>query len=358
MHYAIVSTYPAEGSRNVGDALISTATSEFLKHHDPEAKIETIWREADREDARKAMSDCDHIVFACLAIRGNMPKVYSFIEDVVESGKPFSIVAAGTALEMSRNTFVQKDFTEQDKGLIQAAAAKARVFSTRGVLTQRFLKRHDIHNAEYCGDVAFGTTRRAFRKTSNVRKILVSDPHHEARFVEVFQDLVEGLQDLFPEAEIMCARHGISGQIESTCSALGVSVLPLYEGVEALRLAYEDCDLHVGFRVHGHVAALNQGKPSFLLEQDGRGADYGLSLGLRISTPCFLSTDVSARNMLSRMIKGSPLLRSPLQSAVFSILSLVEAHAQKDFEDFEKMDAILEDIRARNHAVFARICEQ
>lgn len=358
MHYTIVSTYPAEGSRNVGDALISTATSEFLAHHDPEATIENIWRAATKEDARKAIHDSDHIVFACLTIRGNMPKVYSFIEDIIESGKPFSIIAAGTALEMSRNMLVQKDFTEEDKRIIRDVAAKAKVFSTRGFLTQRFLEDHNIRSAKYAGDVAFGVSGKKFQKKSNIRKILVSDPHYAGRFLEAFQQLVKGLSDLFPDAEITCARHGVNGNIEETCAALGIPVLPLYEGVDSLRHAYEECDLHVGFRLHGHVTALNCGKPSYLLEQDGRGADYGLSLGLRISTPCFLSTveNISARNVLSKWIKRNSLPRSPLPSAIFSIVSLVDAHAREDFEIFEGMNPVLEDIRRRNHEVFAKIC--
>lgn len=360
MHYTIVSTYPAQGSRNVGDALISTATSEFVLYHDPEATFEEIWRAAKREDAKQAIENSDHIIFACLAIRGNMPKVYSFLEDVLCSGTPFSVVAAGTALDMSKSGLVQQDFTRQDRDIIRNAGIRAEVFSTRGVLTQAFLISNGIRGSHYCGDVAFGTSGKAFHKKSDVRKILVSDPHYAGRYLRAFEALVTGLGKMFPNAEIACARHGINGNIEDRCAALGIRVLPLYESVDALRLAYEECDLHVGFRVHGHVTALNHGKPSYLLEQDGRGADYGLSLGLRISTPCFLATSpaVSVRNLLSALLKRSPLPRDPLPASVASILSLVEDHAQKDFEIFEKMTPILEDIRERNHAVFARICNQ
>lgn len=360
MHYTIVSTYPAQGSRNVGDALISTATAEFVLQHDPEATFENIWRAAPREDARKVIDSSEHVIFACLAIRGSMTKVYSFIEDVVISGKPFSIVAAGTALDMSKSKLVQQDFTERDREIIANAGLRAKVFSTRGVLTQAFLKSNGIRQSEYCGDVAFGTSGKAFHKKSDVKKILVSDPHYAGRYLRAFEELVTGLMNTFPDAEIACARHGVNGRIEDKCAELGVRVLPLYESVNALRLAYDECDLHVGFRVHGHVTALNHGKPSYLLEQDGRGADYGLSLNLRVSTPCFLATSatVSTRNMLSTLLGRSPLPRDPLPSAVALILSLVEDHAQHDFEIFEKMTPILEDILERNHALFARICSR
>lgn len=359
MRYAIVSTYPAQGSRNVGDALISAATSEFLLKHDPHARIEEIWRAAAREDAKKIIGESDHIVFACLAIRGNMMKTYSFAEDVLNSGKPFSVIAAGTSLAMSKKGLIQQGFSEKDKEIVCALSKNAQVFSTRGYLTQSFLKSIGAQAFEYCGDVAFGVSGKAFSGVSKVKKILVSDPHNKSEFMDAFEDLVLGIRKVFPGSEILCARHGVDGNIENKCSSLGVPILPLYKSVDALRKAYSECDLHVGFRVHGHVTALNQGKPSYLLEQDGRGADYGLSLGLRVSTPCFLtaSTEISYREVLSRFIKRRSLFPwRPLPPAIAMILALVDEHAQQDFRVFKNIEPILNDIRERNNALFAKLC--
>ena len=43
---------------------------------------------------------------------------------------------------------------------------------------------------------------------------------------------------------------------------------------------YDDCDLHIGFRVHAHIYCLSMRKRSVLIEEDGRGAGVNQILGL------------------------------------------------------------------------------
>ena len=41
--------------------------------------------------------------------------------------------------------------------------------------------------------------------------------------------------------------------------------------VEGLKDIYNECDLHVGFRVHAHIFMCSKSKPSILINEDGRG---------------------------------------------------------------------------------------
>ena len=43
---------------------------------------------------------------------------------------------------------------------------------------------------------------------------------------------------------------------------------------------YDDCDLHIGFRVHAHIYNLSKRNRTILLEEDGRGAGVNEALGL------------------------------------------------------------------------------
>ena len=46
-------------------------------------------------------------------------------------------------------------------------------------------------------------------------------------------------------------------------------------------MAYEGSDMHIGFRVHGHLWTLSQRRPSFLLNEDARGRAAQEALGLQ-----------------------------------------------------------------------------
>jgi len=44
---------------------------------------------------------------------------------------------------------------------------------------------------------------------------------------------------------------------------------------------YNHCDLHIGYRVHAHLLFLSAGKPSILINEDGRGYAFSESLGFQ-----------------------------------------------------------------------------
>lgn len=44
---------------------------------------------------------------------------------------------------------------------------------------------------------------------------------------------------------------------------------------------YDECDLHIGFRVHAHIYNISMGNPSILINEDARGAGVNDALGIR-----------------------------------------------------------------------------
>lgn len=50
-------------------------------------------------------------------------------------------------------------------------------------------------------------------------------------------------------------------------------------GCEGFR-NYDECDLHIGYRVHAHIYNLSRRKRSILIEEDVRGAGVNHALGL------------------------------------------------------------------------------
>ena len=59
----------------------------------------------------------------------------------------------------------------------------------------------------------------------------------------------------------------------------GVEILDISSGAEGFSV-YDDCDLHVGYRVHAHIYNISIRHRSILIEEDGRGAGVNAALQL------------------------------------------------------------------------------
>lgn len=284
----IISTYPAEGSQNIGDQLITDSLSRVILRC-CDAQITTVWRADKWSNVSQAILNADHVFFACLAIRPNMEHtVYPFLSNVLNSKVPFSVISAGTDLPVNGSGGIYSCFSKEDINLLREVNDRAFIFTTRGALTQGFCAHAGLDKASFAGDVAFYDERfddRLFTIDREVKRIIISDPHAPSSYISAFEELHSSLVGLFPNASIIVAQHGVNRKINELCKLRGISVEEIYINKHKGLEIYEDADLHVGFRVHGHVSALKRRKYSYLLEQDGRGCDYGLTLNPKISIP-------------------------------------------------------------------------
>lgn len=340
--YVVVTTYPAQGSRNIGDYLITQSLISMIEATvGDEAHVDVIWRAAPWEDVSEVVLSADHIFFACLAIRPEMEsRVYPFARKVIESGVGYSIHAAGTDLRVKDSMDLLETMDEASVIFLRDLALGAKIFTTRGVLTQAFCRLSGVTAAQFSGDIAFYAPEMygiQFSAPTSIRNIVVSDPHRATEYIDSFVCLIEGLKRLFPQASIKVALHGQNQDIEAACSVLDLDITLIYENPAGGLSIYESCDLHVGYRVHGHVAALKRRKVSYLLEQDGRGADYGLTLSRKISVPNYLQLvrDDEEKRRLTTRASVSP----PQQ-----LLSMIEYDCIDNFKRFEGFDKELETI--------------
>lgn len=342
--YVVVTTYPAHGSRNIGDYLITQSLISMIETVvGDEAHIDVIWRAAPWEEVSEVFLSADHIFFACLAIRPEMERgVYPFARKVIESNVSYSIHAAGTDLPVKDNVPLGGGIDGESNDLLRELGAGAIVFSTRGLLTQRFCRQIGIESSEYQGDVAFYAPAKygsEFASDTAVRSIVISDPHRPEKYLRSLSVLIDGLKVEFPSASVVVALHGINDAVRDYCLANDVKLREIYQDPENGLSIYEDCDLHVGYRVHGHVSALKNRIPSYLMEQDGRGADYGLSLSRKVSVPHFLQHFPSPG--------GDKLPLDASISAPQQILGMISQDVIDGFLRFQGFEGELEAISRR-----------
>lgn len=289
-HVVLVSTFPKEGSRNVGDKLIENATRAILQSESPQLRITTISGKSSWEQIQQFIETSDCVLFACLAIRKNLLNVYPFLDQLLQTATPVAAISTGTSLNVGGPRMFQDAITIVDHDLLKRFNERALMFTTRGALSQSFCQALGLNKATFSGDIAFFDQRfenRQFPTHPDIRRILISDPHYATRYVETLKGLVASVSTQFPNASVALAMHGVNEPVAEIAKELDLSIVNLFERPDEGLEIYDECDLHVGFRVHAHVSALNRRKPSYLLEQDGRGTDYGLTLTRRMGVPCY-----------------------------------------------------------------------
>jgi hypothetical protein len=363
MKIGVISTFPEHGSRNIGDLLISKATEAALSATVPGCSLQRFYRGDPWERIAEAVSALDHIVFACLAVRERamFDRLYPYAQQIQATGLPYTILSAGTELAVEQAALPSWAGSDTDRTQLLALLQGARGVATRGVLTQAFLRNLGA-NCAFLGDIAFFGPEHdgiPFQPGRPIRRILISDPHYWPDFYGALIALHHGLKHRFPEAVIQVVLHGKSG-LQKQLASTGIDTIPLFQAdVEALDV-YGSADLHVGFRVHGHVSALKRRVYSYLLEQDGRGADYGAALQAGISVPCFLAGHgrrAKLRRLANRLrlrvgMDGHADSRMP--SPVFRILAMIDADLASGFQRFAGLDRQIDGFNRQNLAFLSR----
>ncbi|MDR5903018.1 polysaccharide pyruvyl transferase family protein [Halomonas icarae] len=359
-NFVIVSTYPEQGSKNIGDQLITTCLKNLVSDLIPDAGFSVIWRADSWDNVKSTVLGADHVFFACLALRPNMHKnEYPYLGELVDAGIPFSVIAAGTDLPVDKDADIYAGFSDDSIRLLKKVNDRAAVFTTRGGVSQEFCLRIGLEKVIFSGDVAFydqSLSEVKFEKGVECKKIVVSDPHRASCYIKPFKTLLDGLRDLFPEAEVVVAQHGVNKVIDDFCYENSIKTEKIYEDRYGGLKVYDEADLHVGFRVHAHVSALKRRKYSYLLEQDGRGCDYGSTLERKISVSNFIFPKNLAKNYknLARLLLGRPLNYVALASVspVHQLLAIIRHDSEDEFRKFAGLeDQILKFNRLNQGAI-------
>ena len=346
MKYTIISTYPQDGSKNIGDGLITESTIEAVKKiKGDDIQVEVCWRADDWKNVEESVLGSKAVVFSNLAIRENMDsRTYPYMSQLLESGVPLAALSASTQLSLQAPDSLYSDFPGTAKDQMKELNDKTIFLTTRGYLSQSFCDYHKLDNVHFTGDIAFYDERYSnlkFTTNFNIEKIAISDPHYSKAYVSSVDKLVDQLISSFPNAEIVMVIHGINKTMEKYCGSKGIVCENIYMDKENGLDIYEDVDLHIGYRVHAHVSALKRRKPSYLLEQDGRGCDYGLTLNKNISVQHFYleKKKFNLKNVVKGMI-GRKIIPDKMISTnpVDQLMAIVRQDANHGFEKFEGLE--------------------
>lgn len=170
--------------------------------------------------------------------------------------------------------------------------------SCRDVITKSILQNNGLDNVTMTGCPVWydlPSIGKPIRKRQ-FEKIVFTTPA-SIKFIGQNTRLLKLTRKTFPKAKIIMTFHrgiwpdkhtslksSIGYLIMCTLGKLLVSNLEIRDvSYDLEKIAfYQDCDFHIGYRVHAHLYFLSKRLPSILINEDGRGEGMVTSLGMDV----------------------------------------------------------------------------
>lgn len=290
--------YLSGAYKNAGDFLIEKRAIEIIQYVFPDAKIKRFLRneiEKNIEDINKG--DC--IIIGGGPIYGiDLKKKIPLTAYMNDIKRPTMILGGGWYGDNGSSYAVQHyRFEKLTKSFLNNIYGSGYGFSCRDLQTMNVLKNEGFSNVTMTGCPAWYDLENIGNielknKDKKIKKIAVSDPA-KVYTMEGIVPVIQFLKKRFLNAEIVYVFHRGIGydqytsnkisrklqKISTQIKDMGVYVKDISYSAEGFKI-YDECDLHIGYRVHAHIYNLSIRNRSVLIEEDGRGAGVNESLGL------------------------------------------------------------------------------
>jgi len=311
--------------KNVGDFLIFNRCRDLAGHFlNQNDFIEyERWRPLDEHINDINRTDGVVLCGGPLYARNMYPKIMPFVSRLEDIKVPVVPVGIGW---YSKNNFSFENFRFDTKTLKFIRQIHSRIVysGVRCPDTLSILKKHRIDNVLLTGCPALYDLKsigKPLQASGHINRIVVSDPADISLYSKVI-GLIRRIKKEFTEAEInFCFHRGTQSDdytslktslaarlLKVMVKSFGCLVHDVSSNTENIEF-YRECDLHIGFRVHAHVFFASIRKPTFLLQEDGRGIGMSKLMGVG---------DVNARR----------------PNAVADIMDRVERSAEVGFRNF------------------------
>ncbi|HZO09715.1 MAG TPA: polysaccharide pyruvyl transferase family protein, partial [Myxococcota bacterium] len=311
--------------RNAGDFLITERAVALLQRLRPdrELRVAPAWEPLDPHG--ELLRDARAVLIA-----GGpgfqpamVPEVYPLAERLDELPCPVIPFGVGWKGRAGDAYAVRRyAFTARSRAALRWMADRTPLLGCRDGLTQEVLRRHGIGNTALVGCPVWYDAASLGKDPEPPRTVerVVFTPAQLHALRDQSVEVARRIAELLPRAEKICSFHrGLdevwmpradaenNRSLAAEIDALGFDVVDVSGDASRLRF-YDECTLHVGYRVHAHLYFLSKRKPSLLVEEDGRGAGASQALGIR-GVPAF-RRDRLVRQLLRRL-PGRRVERAP-----------------------------------------------
>lgn len=286
--------------KNAGDFLIVKRSEQLLKYVYPRAEIVKYERRKSLSDRLDEINNSDYLVIAGgpAYVHNVYPDILPLVPNLNDIKVPIFALGLGwQGITAGSDLIYRYQFTSHSLQLLRRIEKDGFELGCRDLLSQRILRNAGINSTVMTGCVAWHNLKYVdqteFRVPKNeMRKICVSDPAIKFNF-DMAYVLVKYLKKRYPHAEIIFVFHRGTKADSNTTQKDSAYIIDLKQKIETAGVRcedisygsqgfhiYDDCDLHIGFRVHAHIYNLSIRNKSVLIEEDSRGAGVNQALGL------------------------------------------------------------------------------
>ena len=285
---------------NAGDSLIESRSKALLEYAYKGTNIKVYSRKQLGEKFDE-INSCDIVFFSGGPLYQKNISANFDIKTALKIKKPLKIIGGGWKGSFrSQQLPYNYDFAQDTFSLFKKIN-DCHGLMCRDLFSVKALHHNGLENAVMTGCPAWYDLERVHETKVHPYRfdnpiICVSDPAIVSNYSFVIP-LLKHIKELFPSATIKFVLHrGLAtpnhDEVCKSVQNLGfVEIVELYPDAKAFEV-YDECDLHIGFRVHAHIYNLSRRQRSIVIEEDGRGGGVNEALGL----PALLSYSDELQN--------------------------------------------------------------
>lgn len=286
--------------KNAGDFLITDRSVCLIKSVYPDCSITIIKRNKPLNNILDTINQSDALVLAGgpAYTKNVYPKIIPLVDDLNKIKVKICEMGLGAYNKNYQDIELSSFFEAQTSSLLQRIYNDSGELFCRDWFTAKLLKRNGFKNIMLTGCPAWYSPY--YRTIQNpryincnmVKKICISDSAYYKNH-SMLIDVVKFLRKKFQNAELHFVFHRGIFSDEYTDKTVGEKNVILYNSLKALSYVnihdisysgdgfkiYNDCDFHIGYRVHAHIYNLSIHNISLLIGEDSRGISANETLG-------------------------------------------------------------------------------
>ena len=283
--------------KNSGDFLISYRSQCLIRYIVAGCEIDAVWEGEPERVIREHLKGKDGVIFGGgpFFTHHIHPEDIPFVRDLSSVDIPMINIGGGWfGIDNRYATVTNYEMDDTSISLLKRIETSAGCLSCRDWYTVDMLKekgfKAEMHGCPAWYDIQQVATSK-LRTIQGFNKICISDPANLNNLAAAVK-LIELLKNNYPTSKLIFVFHrgtwekeeGKRGEARKAALASvleknkikWIDISGSHEGFSV----YDDCDLHIGFRVHAHIYNLSKRNRTILLEEDGRGAGVNEALGL------------------------------------------------------------------------------
>ncbi len=286
--------------KNVGDFLITHRAKQLINHFYPDEELIQYpnWQ---------PLTDCLDIINSSKAViilggpgyQQNMyPGIYKFVPDLNHIKPPIVPLGLGwKGISNEIDVIKNYKFSTSSHGFLNYIQKNKSILGCRDFYTEQVLNLHGYQNTMMTGCPAWydlDSIGKPVNIPGNIKSLIFTPPQNPL-FRNQGVSILRLLNKMFPSATKYCVFHrGLKSNDEFTPTSdernnIYISNIAKSNKFEIIDAAYDlnkinfynDCDIHIGYRIHAHLYFLSKRKPSIVINEDARGNGIEDALGIR-----------------------------------------------------------------------------